>query len=94
VSPLPWRSSKHTHTPGGAVGYPAQPRLIRPPVRQSLSKITFNYSAENGLGPTDLVNKYVKMVNQRGIVSQIFFKINLYLMILAKIRVNCILYYQ
>ena len=35
------------HLPGGTVGYPAQPRLIR----VSLSKISFNYSAENLLIP-------------------------------------------
>jgi hypothetical protein len=64
--------------------YPAQPRLICLSVCESVSKISFNYSAENGLGPTDAVNKYVKIVNQRGIVSQIFFKINVYIMILAK----------
>jgi hypothetical protein len=39
---------------------------------------TFKFSAENRLGPTDSINKYVKIVNRRGIVSQIFFEINLY----------------
>ena len=52
-----------------------------PPVSH-LSKISFNYSAEKCQGPTDLVNKYVKSVNRRAIVSQIFFKINI--LILAK----------
>ena len=47
----------------------------------SVSKISFNYSAENCPGPTDLANKYVEIVNRREIVSQIFFKINLYIMI-------------
>jgi hypothetical protein len=38
--------------PGGTVGYPAHPRLIRPSVCPSDSDITFNYSAENLLIPT------------------------------------------
>jgi hypothetical protein len=80
---LTWRSRRLSSTTR-----PAQPRLIR----LSVSDITFNYSAENGLGPTDLVNKYVKIVNQWGIVSQIFVKINLYIMILKKISVICTLY--
>ena len=63
---------------GGTVGYPAHPRLISLSVSPSFSKIFFNYSAENLPGPTDLVNKYVKIVNQWGIVSQIFSKIYLY----------------
>jgi hypothetical protein len=68
------------------------PPQINSSVRPSVSHISFNYSAENFPGPTDLVNKYVKIVNRRGIVCQIFFIINLYIMILAKIRVICILY--
>ncbi len=75
-----------------AVGYPAQPKLICPSVCESACDITFNYSVEICPGPKDLVNKYVTIVNRRGIVSQIFFKINLYIMILAKIRVIHILY--
>ena len=65
--------------PGGTVGYPAHPRLICPSICLSVRQISFNYSAENCLGPTDSVNKYVKIMNRRGIVSQIFFKINLYI---------------
>jgi hypothetical protein len=67
------------YKPGGAVGHPARPRLIHLSVRESVSHITFNYSAENGLGLTELVNKYVKIVNRWGIASQIFFKINFYI---------------
>ncbi len=63
--------------PGGTVGYPAHPRLIRLSVRPSFCHITFKFSAENRLGPTDSINKYVKIVNRRGIGSQIFFEINL-----------------
>ena len=46
---------------GGTVGYPTQLRLICLSVCLSvcpLSDITFNYSAENCPGPTDLV-KYL-----------------------------------
>ena len=64
---------------------------VRPSVILSIISL-FNYSAEKGLGPSESVNKYTKIVNRRGIVSQIFFKMNLYIMILAKIRAICILY--
>ena len=46
--------------------YPAQPRLICLSVCESVSKISFNYSAENGLGPTDAVNKYKKNCESTG----------------------------
>jgi hypothetical protein len=49
--------------PGRTVGYPAHPRLIRPSVRQSVRHITFNFSADNGPGPTDLVKYCLKIVN-------------------------------
>ncbi len=49
--------------PGGTVGYPAHPRLIRPSVSPSVCHITFNYSAENRPGPTDLVKYSLKNVN-------------------------------
>ena len=71
------------YLPGGT-RLPSPPQ-INSSVSPSVCKITF--SAENCLDPTDLVNKYVKIVNRRGIVSQIFFEINLDIMILAKIRV-------
>jgi hypothetical protein len=45
--------------PGGTVGYPADPKLIRLSVRQ----IRFNYSAENRLGPTNLVKYSLENVN-------------------------------
>ncbi len=49
-------------------------------VRLSAREISFNYSAENRSAPTDSVNKYVQIVNRRGIVCEIFFfKINLYI---------------
>ena len=38
--------------PGGTVGYPAQPGLIRPSVCTCLQ---IRYSAENSTGPTDSV---------------------------------------
>ena len=78
--------------PGGTIGYPAQPRLIAESVCQSVSSITFDYFVENGLGQADLANKHVTIVNRRGIVSRIFFKIKLYIMILTKIRVICTRY--
>ena len=46
--------------PGGTVGYPAHPRLIRLSVRPSVRDITFKFSAENCLGPTDL--GYVRVI--------------------------------
>ena len=49
--------------PGEAIGYPAQLRLIRPSVCQSLSQLSFNYSAENYPGPTDLVKYSLKIVD-------------------------------
>ncbi len=49
--------------PGGAVDYPAQPRLIRLSPESSVSHITFNYSAENCPGPTDLVKYSLKIVD-------------------------------
>jgi hypothetical protein len=49
--------------PGGTVGYPAHPRLICLSVRESVCGITFNYSAENRPGPTDLVKYCLKNVN-------------------------------
>ena len=45
------------------VGYPAQPRLIHQSVCESLSHITFNYSAENHPGPTDLVKHSLKIAD-------------------------------
>jgi hypothetical protein len=39
-----------TSVPGGAIGYPAHPRLIRLRVCQSVFHIIFNHSAENRLG--------------------------------------------
>ena len=51
------------YLPGEAIGYPTQLRLICLSVRSSVCHITFNYSVGNCLGPTDLVNKYVKIVN-------------------------------
>ncbi len=54
------------HTlPGGTVGYPAHPRLIRPSVIPSVCHITFKFSAENRPGPTDLVKYNLKNVNCR-----------------------------
>ena len=49
--------------PGGTIGYPAQPRLIRLSVCPSVSGISFNFFAGNGPGPKDLFNKYVKIGN-------------------------------
>ncbi len=58
------------HKPGGTIGYPAHPRLIRPScefvcesVCESVRKISFNYSAEIFPGPTDLVKTSLKNVN-------------------------------
>ncbi len=48
--------------PGGTVGYPAHPRLIRCP---SVCNFTFKFSAENRPGPTDLVKHCLKIVNCR-----------------------------
>ena len=48
-----------SYLPGGTVGYPAHPRLIRHSVRH----IRFNYSAENRLGPTNLVKYSLKIVD-------------------------------
>ena len=60
-------NTQHTHTgiflPGGTVGYPAQPRLIAESVCESVRHITFNYSAENCPGPTNLVKYSLKIVN-------------------------------
>jgi hypothetical protein len=49
--------------PGGTVGYPAHPRLIRLSVCLSVCHLRFNYSAENRPGPTDLVKYSLKIVN-------------------------------
>ncbi len=49
--------------PGGTVGYPAHPRLIRPSVILSVRQIRFNYSAENRPDPTDLLKYCLKNVN-------------------------------
>ncbi len=38
--------------PGGAVGYPTQPRFIAESVSPSVRDSSFNYSAENLLIPT------------------------------------------
>ena len=67
VCPTKW--SGFFYLPGGAIGYPAQPRLIRLSVCPSVSGISFNFFAGNGPGPKDLFNKYVKIGNWRGIVS-------------------------
>ena len=59
------RQVTHTqvkHLPGGTVGYPAHPRLIRCP---SVCNSTFKFSAENRPGPTDLVKYCLKIVNCR-----------------------------
>jgi hypothetical protein len=55
-------SDQGYHMPGGTVGYPAQPRLIRSSV-SPLSDITFNCTAENCPGPTNLVKYSLKIVN-------------------------------
>ena len=61
--------------PGGTVGYPAHPRLIPPSVRLSVCHITFNYSAENFPGPTDLEKYSLKNVNWRKLRVRYFLKL-------------------
>jgi hypothetical protein len=57
------RATRIIGLPGETAGYPAQPRLIRPSTCQSVSEISFNYTAENCPSPTDLVNYSLKIVN-------------------------------
>jgi len=80
------------------IGYPAQPRLIRPSVRPSVGPsicicLQIRYSAENDTSPTDLVNYSLKswIVNQKFFRKKSISKSNtvnnMKLMILKKIRV-------
>ncbi len=64
-----------SHLPGGTVGYPAPPRLIRPWVRPSVRTcLQIRYSAENSTGPTDSV-KFSSKSWIQVIVNQKFFEI-------------------
>ena len=66
--------------PGGTVVYPAHPRLICHSVLQSVHQISFNYSAENRLGPINLMKLRivqflrVLMLKVGGIWSYIIFR--------------------
>ncbi len=66
-------ANKYYILPGGTVGYPAHPRLIRLWVCLWVRQIRFNYAAENRLGPTNLVKNSLKNVHWRESRVRYFF---------------------